>query len=189
MIRGDAEASWFFNLLLLATKCHLKCSGNDSVLAKSRVSLGRRHGRAFRGRPQHSLFGLQHRGAFTGLPESEENKVKFLRSDAAEFASKEKYDGQDMFIRYRHHYAGFQANFYEYATAIPWRLVTLKRKFDQSEADIIGHARWLYAGWDLTQRCLDAEYHERLEVGYPCSISVEIPELPLDITVKSCLTL
>ena len=51
MIRGDAEASWFFNLLLLATKCHLKCSGNDSVLAKSRVSLGRRHGRAFRGRP------------------------------------------------------------------------------------------------------------------------------------------
>lgn len=176
MIRGDAEASWF-NLLLLAAEYHLECSGNDSVLAKSLVSLGRRHGMAFLGRPQHSLFGLQHRGAFTGLLESEERRVKFLRSVAADFASKEKYDGQDMFIRYRHHYAGCQANVYEYATAITLRLATLKRKFDQSEADIVGHARWLYAGGDLTQRCLDAEYHERLGRRYLYSIPVEMNSL------------
>lgn len=163
MIRGDAEASWL-NLMLLAAKYYLECSGQNLVLAKALVCLGRRHGRAFLGLPSRPLFGLQHRGAFTGLLESEERKVKFLRSIAFDFASKQKYDAcRGMFIRYRRHYTGCQGSVYEYATAVPWKIVTSKRKFDQLEADIVGHARWLYAGGDLTRRCLDAGYLKRLE--------------------------
>lgn len=162
MIRGDAEASWL-NLILLAAKYHLECSGHDRALAKSLVSLGRRHGRAFLGLANLPFFGLQHLGTFTGLLESEERKVKFLREIASDFASKQKYDGRDMFIRYRHHYTGCQGSVYEYATAVRWKGLTSKRKIDQSEADIVGHVRWLYAGGDLARRCNDAEYLKRLD--------------------------
>lgn len=170
MIRGDAEASWL-NLILLAAKYYLECSDHDRVLAKTLISLGRRHGRAFLGLANLPLLGLQHRvpllrlkhrGAFAGLLQGEERKIKFLRSIAFDFANRQKYDGRDMFIRYRRQYIGCQGSVYEYATAIPLKRVTSKRKFDPSEADTVGHVRWLYAGGDLTRRCADAEYLKRL---------------------------
>lgn len=190
MIRGDAEASWL-NLILLAAKYHLECSDHDRVVAKTLISLGRRHGRAFLGLANKPLLGLQHRdpligsqsqhrdlllesqhrdpllgsqhrGAFAGLILGEERKIKFLRSIAFDFANRQKYDGRDMFIRYRRQYTCCQGSVYEYATAVTLKRVTSKRKFDPSEADTVGHVRWLYAGGDLTRKCTDAEYHNRL---------------------------
>lgn len=162
MIRGDAEASWL-NLILLAAKYHLECSGHDRVLAKTLVSLGRRHGRTFLGLANLPLFGLQHLGTYTGLLVSEERKVEFLRSIASDFVSKQKHDGRDMFIRYRRHYNGCKESVYEYATAVPGKGLTSKRKFGQSGAGIVGHVRWLYSGGDLTRRCNDAEYRKRFD--------------------------
>lgn len=94
MIRGDAEASWL-NLILLAAKYHLECTDHDRVVVKTLISLGRRHGRAFLGIANIPFFGLQHRdplvrsqsqlrdpllrsqhrGAFAGLIQGEEDQV------------------------------------------------------------------------------------------------------------------
>lgn len=57
MFSASAESSWL-NLLLLAARYHLDCKGNEKLIAKKLLSLGRKHGKAFLGLPREPMFGL-----------------------------------------------------------------------------------------------------------------------------------
>lgn len=164
---GDAEYSWL-NLLFSAAKHYMESTGNEKLVARKLISLGRRHGKAFLGIPRAPLFGLLHRGGFVGLIESEDDRIDFLRKVAKDACKELRLESHQIFIRYRHKCLGSSKTVYEYATAMPWIRHSTKRKLDQSEQRSEVHCRWLYAGsTDLRKiRLWDQRYDERLSQNY-----------------------
>lgn len=151
IIGGLAESSWL-NLVLVAAKQHVSRSENEHLAARKLLYLGRKHGKAFLGRPSEPFFGLLHRGAFVGLIQGEEAKIWFLRQIAIEIMHKSGLGARQMFIRYKRRDVNSPQFVFEYSTAIPWARETLKRKFDDSDHNvhnIEGHVRWLYAGGNI----------------------------------------
>ena len=167
MIGGRAEFSWL-NILFAAAKSYLNSAGNERVLAKKLISLGRKHGKAFFGLPAAPVFGLLHRGSFISLMKTEDDQIHFLRKVAKDIQRELRLESHQIFIRYRHHYADWSKDVYEYATAVPWSTVAPKRKFDQIEHGSGVHRRWLYAGGNL-KRVSDGRYYERMDAKYDAS--------------------
>lgn len=165
LVGGPAEYSWL-NLLLLAAKHFLSQSGNERLTAKNLISLGRKHGKVFLGLPDKPLFGLLDRGAFVGLIQDEEEKIRFLRKIASDLMPKLNLKANQMFIRYERQYIGWPNTVFEYASAMPWPRETLKRKFHHIDDNVEGHVRWLYAGGDLQDRTIDESYLARLDLEY-----------------------
>ena len=163
LISGAAEHSWL-NLLFSAARHYMESTGNEKLVAKKLISLGRRHGKAFLGLPKAPLFGLLHRGSFVGLIQDEDDRIDFLRKFAKDACKELRLESHQMFIRYRHKCLDSSKTVYEYATAVPWNRHSTKRKLDQSEQESEVHRRWLYAGsMDLRrEKLLDQRYEQRL---------------------------
>lgn len=174
LISGDAEYSWL-NLLFSAAKHHMESTGNEKLVARKLISLGRRHGKAFLGIPRAPLFGLLHRGGFVGLIENEDDRIDFLRKVAKDACKELRLESHQIFIRYRHKCLESSKSVYEYATAMPWNRHSTKRKLDQSEQRSEVHRRWLYAGsMDLRRKRLsDQRYDQRLNQNYGRSYPLE----------------
>ena len=187
MIRGNAEFSWL-NLILTAARHNLECDGNEKLVAKKLILLGRRYGKAFLGLPKAPMFGMLSHGGFTGLLCMEDDRIAFLRKVAQDICRELQLDSHQVFIRYRHAYPGAPKEsdsgsvplehynsgkaIYEYATALPVERGSRKRKADNSGQEIHFHRRWLYAGSaDLTkQRLANREYHQRLDEHYASKV-------------------
>ena len=164
MISAGAKYSWL-NLLFSAARYHLDCQGNEKLVAKKLVSLGRKHGKPFLGIPKLPMFGLLDCGRFVSLLRKEDDQVAFLRKVAEDICQELQLDSHQMFIRYRHKCPESSKFTYEYATALPWDRRSTKRMYDRSEHKSQIHRRWLYAGSaDLRKgRSSDARYEERLD--------------------------
>ena len=162
MIKDSAEFSWL-NILLSASRYHLGCQGNEKLIAKKLVSLGRRHGKAFLGLPKVPMFGMLHHGSYVSLLRTEDDRISFLRKVATDVCAELQLESHQIFIRYRHVCTGSKKVTYEYATALPMNRHSVKRKFDQSGHEQSCHRRWLYAGReDLCKRRLTVpEYSEK----------------------------
>lgn len=164
MISSSAKFSWL-NLLFAAARYHLDCQGNEKLVAKKLVSLGRKHGRPFLGIPKMPMFGLLDRGGFVSLLRTEDDQISFLRKVAEDVCQGLQLESHQMFIRYRHVFPGLSKATYEYATALPWKRRSTKRMYHGSEQKSRAHRRWLYAGSaDLRKgRLSDARYEKRLD--------------------------
>ena len=173
MISAGAKYSWL-NLLFSAATYHLDCQGNEKLVAKKLVSLGRKHGKPFLGIPKLPMFGLLDCGRFVSLLRKEDDQVAFLRKVAEDICQELQLDSHQMFIRYRHECPGSSKFTYEYATALPWDRRSTKRMHDRSEHKSQTHRRWLYAGSaDLRKgRSSDARYEVKLDD----LVSLKVPE-------------
>lgn len=164
IISAGAKFSWL-SLLLSAAEYHLNCQGNEKLVAKKLLSLGRKHGKPFLGIPKMPMFGLLYCGDFVSLLRKEDDQIAFLRKVAEDICQELRLDSHQMFIRYRHVCPESSKATYEYATALPWNRPSTKRMYDGSEHKSQTHCRWLYAGSaDLRKdRLSDARYDERLD--------------------------
>ena len=167
MVNAGSEFSWL-SLLFSAAEHHLGCSGNERLIAKKLVLLGRKHGKPFLGIPKSPMFGLLYRGSFVSMLRYEDDQIAFLRKVAQDVSGELRLGSCQMFIRYRHEWPGTVGATYEYATALPWTRRSMKRAHDQSEHSTQVHRRWLYAGdRDLClNRGLDDRYKTRLSEVY-----------------------
>ncbi|CAF9936138.1 MAG: hypothetical protein HETSPECPRED_010027 [Heterodermia speciosa] len=183
MISAGAKYSWL-NLLFSAARYHLDCQGNEKLVAKKLVSLGRKHGKPFLGIPKLPMFGLLDRGSFVSLLREEDDQVAFLRKVAENICQELQLDSHQMFIRYRHKCPGSSKFTYEYATALPWDRSSTKRMHDRSEHKSQIHRRWLYAGSaDLRKgRSSDARYEKRLDISYRSPFIYARRHVPSDFT-------
>ncbi|KAG6990912.1 hypothetical protein G7Y79_00060g092160 [Physcia stellaris] len=163
----SAKFSWL-NLLFAAARYHLDCQGNEKLVATKLVSLGRKHGQYFLGIPKMPMFGLLQCGSFVRLLRTEDDQISFLRKVAEDICQGLRLESHQMFIRYRHEWAGSSKATYEYATALPWNRRSTKRKHHGDEHKSQAHRRWLYAGTaDLRKgRLSDARYERRLDRAF-----------------------
>ena len=171
-IIGRGEFSWL-SLLFSAAKYHLICKGNEKLVAKKLVSLGRRHGKGFLGLPRSPMFGLLNKGLFVGFIRTEDDQIHYLRKVAHDVYQELGLESHQVFIRYKHRCNGASKATYEYATALPWYRTSTKRKLDQSEHATGIHRRWLYAGSaNLGKGRLSNEtYYRRLDENFNPSFS------------------
>ena len=171
-IVGSGEVSWL-SLILSAAKYHLGCQGNEKLVARKLVSLGRRHGKGFLGLPRSPMFGLLDKGLFVRFIRTEDDQIRFLRKVAQDFRRELELESHQVFIRYKHRCNGTSKVTYEYATALPWYRTSTKRKLDQSEHGSWIHHRWLYAGSTDLRKCRlsNDSYHQRLDQNFSPSIS------------------
>ena len=189
-----AEFSWL-NLLFVAARYHLNCEGNEKQIAKKLLLLGRRHGKDFLGLPREPMFGFLsskvpnggmlrsnvfdkrfqerpdvtlRRGCFVEQILSEDDQISFLRKVARDICQELQLESHQLFIRYKHTCPGSSNVNYEYATAVPWKRGSAKRKFDESEHENQVHQRWLYAGSTALRkgRISNARYIERLKAKF-----------------------
>ena len=163
IMSGSAKYSWL-SLLFSAARYYLDREGNEKLVAKKLVYLGRRYGKNFLGIPKSPMFGMLHRGGFVSCFRDKDNQIDFLLKVAENIRGEMGLENNQIFIRYRHQPPGSSKAFYEYATALAWSRGSAKRTLDNSEHRSQLHYRWLYAGTaDLRkERLSDYRYESRL---------------------------
>lgn len=164
MISAETEVSWL-RLILSAANYYLDCAGNEKLIAKKLIHLGRRYGKAFLGLPKAPMFNLLELGSFASLIETDDDRIDFLRKVAEDIRREMRLESHQIFIRYKHTCMGSNKTVHEYATAVPLIRHSVKRKLDNSEHEIWRHCRWLYAGTkDLRDiRSSNYDYGKRLD--------------------------
>ncbi|KAL9603036.1 MAG: hypothetical protein Q9219_001400 [cf. Caloplaca sp. 3 TL-2023] len=144
--RGAAQYSWLA-LLFEAANLYVTSTGLERQHHNKLISLGRKHGKSFLGTPAEPLFGLIKYGHFVTLTPTVEERISLLRRLGGAVAERMRLDSSQIFIRYKHHLS--DSDFvYEYATVLPMRKPSKKRKAEWSSGGptFSGHHRWLYSG-------------------------------------------
>ncbi|KAL9612539.1 MAG: hypothetical protein Q9167_002878 [Letrouitia subvulpina] len=114
-------------------------------IANKLISLGRRHGHDFLGLPPEPLFGMLTKGQFVTLFRNQHDTIKLLRKIGREVAQELRLESNQIYIRYRTLTPKLNhlPLLYEYTTAIPRVVQTLKRSNDSSRRERPVHRRWI----------------------------------------------
>lgn len=117
-------------------------TGIDREIANKLISLGRRHGRDFLGLPSEPLFGMLGQGRFVTLMRNQEEAVQLLRKIGREVAQELRLASDQIFIKYSTNGRNLNDSpLYDYTTAIPRVVQTLKRSNDSSRREYCVHHR------------------------------------------------
>ncbi|EPS44999.1 hypothetical protein H072_1036 [Dactylellina haptotyla CBS 200.50] len=129
----------WLSMLTEAGQLFLKSEGIERQKNLSLINLGNRNAWRFLPPTKLTLLGLSDFSYLLALCENLETRLKLLR----QLAQENDEPSSNWIISYKHE-CNCGASFYEYATAVPSRRSSFKRRINGPLASVATHIRWIY---------------------------------------------